>query len=146
MSEHQSAVSPEITFTTHHDDSIIKRFMKVTWILSIITIIELFFGFGLAKHWFGYSHTVILFIKGVICILSLLKAYYIVGVFMHLGDELKNFRMTIITTLAVFVWFIIAFLSDGTSWKNLRNTNAGTKEYIKTEEVKPAAAKEGAKD
>jgi hypothetical protein len=30
--------------------------------------------------------------------------------------------MTIIVPLMLFVWFIIAFLADGDSWKNLRNT------------------------
>jgi hypothetical protein len=41
---------------------------------------------------------------------------------MHLGDEIRNFIMTIIVPLMLFVWFIIAFLADGDSWKNLRNT------------------------
>jgi len=30
--------------------------------------------------------------------------------------------MTIVVPLALFVWFIIAFLYDGNSFKNLRNT------------------------
>jgi cytochrome c oxidase subunit IV len=150
MSEHHSSVSsPEITYAAPHKDDAVKKFMKVTWVLSIITIIELVLGLGLAKSWFGESSAVILFIKGVICILSLAKAYYIVSVFMHLGDEIRNFIMTIVVPLCLFIWFILAFLWDGGSWKNLRNTNAGSRPdiTIEKEAPKPAAPTEkGAKD
>jgi hypothetical protein len=61
-------------------------------------------------------------IKGVIVILMMAKAFYIVAYFMHLKHELKNLIMTIVVPLALFIWFITAFLSDGNSFKNLRNT------------------------
>lgn len=111
--------------TVHHehtdDTTFKKKVWKTTWILSGITIIELFLGFGLAKSWFGDSTGLILFIKGVICILSLAKAFYIVSIFMHLGDEIRNFIMTIVVPLLLFIWFIAAFIWDGNSYKNLRN-------------------------
>jgi cytochrome c oxidase subunit 4 len=50
------------------------------------------------------------------------KAFYIVAYFMHLKHEIKNLIMTIVVPLALFVWFIIAFLYDGNSFRNLRNT------------------------
>jgi hypothetical protein len=50
------------------------------------------------------------------------KAFYIVAYFMHLKHELKNLIMTIVVPLALFVWFIGAFLADGNSFRNLRNT------------------------
>jgi cytochrome c oxidase subunit 4 len=128
--------SPEITFHPQHAEGT-GKIWKTFWILSIITIIELVLGFGIAKHWYG-SHTMILFVKGVICILSLAKAFYIVGIFMHLGDEIKNFIMTIIVPLLLFIWFITAFLWDGNSWKNLRNKYGGQK-APQTEQVAPAA-------
>ena len=147
MSEHHSTLSsPEITYAAPHKDDAVKRFMKVTWVLSIITLIELAMGFGLAKHWYGDSSGLILFIKGVICILSLAKAYYIVSVFMHLGDEIRNFIMTIVVPLCLFIWFILAFLWDGSSWRNLRNTNAGSRAAPTEQHTKPAAAEKGAKD
>ena len=61
-------------------------------------------------------------IKGVIVILMMSKAFYIVAYFMHLKHEVKNLIMTIIVPLLLFVWFITAFLWDGGSFKNLRNT------------------------
>ena len=39
-----------------------------------------------------------------------------VKVFMHLGDEFKNMILTILIPLVLFVWFIIAFLMDGSFW------------------------------
>ena len=57
----------------------------------------------------------------MVCILTLAKAYYIVSVFMHLGDEIRNMIMTIVVPLMLFIWFIAAFLWDGNSYKNLRN-------------------------
>jgi cytochrome c oxidase subunit IV len=145
MSEHQqhghNVSSPEITFG-HPPAEGTGRIWKIFWLLSFVTIVELVLGFGLAKQWYG-SDSMILFVKGVICILSFAKAYYIVSVFMHLGDEIRNFIMTIVVPLCLFIWFIIAFLWDGDSWKNLRNRYGG--EPAKQEQVAPAHDN-GAKD
>jgi hypothetical protein len=122
-----SQVSDEITFSPSHADheSFIKVVKKVTIILSVITIIEL--GLGLLMYNLGHgSPTTILMIKGVVTILSLAKAFYITSYFMHLGDEIRNFIMTIVVPLLLFVWFIGAFLWDGSSWRDLRNTEAGS--------------------
>lgn len=146
MSEHV-LTSPEVSFAAQPSGST-RRIWVITAVLSIITVIELVLGFGLAKHWYGDPATskgAILFVKGVICILSLAKAYYIVSVFMHLGDEIRNFIMTIVVPLLLFIWFIIAFLWDGDSWRNLRNTDGGSRK-APTEQVTPAAKEHGAKD
>ena len=125
--EHQHTLSsPEISYAPDHSGGT-GKIWKIFWLLSVVTIIELVLGLGLALHWYG-SDGMILFVKGAICILSFAKAYYIVSVFMHLGDEIRNFIMTIVVPLMLFVWFILAFLLDGNSWKNLRNTNAGSHE------------------
>jgi cytochrome c oxidase subunit IV len=145
MSNH-SAVSPEVTFAPEHGGST-KRIWQVFTLLSIITIIELFMGYAMTKQagWVDKHSALGTFFVGAICILSVAKAYYIVGVFMHLGSELRNFRLTIVTTLALFIWFIAAFLMDGNSWRNLKNTNAGSKEAPKTEQHEPAAVDKNAK-
>ncbi len=108
----------EVSF--HHEPTSDKsRIWKTTIILSVITLIEL--GFGFLMYFTEFPHWLDLFIKGVIVILSLAKAFYIVGIFMHLGDEIKNMIMTIIVPLMLFIWFIAAFLWDGSSYKTLRN-------------------------
>lgn len=133
MSQAQLA-SAEITFASPHgdDQSFYKVVKKVTIILSIITIVELCMGLLIYKIGNG-SHTAVLLIKGLVTILSLAKAFFITSYFMHLGDEIRNFIMTIIFPLMLFVWFIAAFLLDGASWRNLRNTQAGSKEAIHSE-------------
>lgn len=133
----------------HHDDRAqIKRIWKTFWILLIITIVELGIGLAIYSIHKGESpnETLVLMFKGVVCILTLAKAFYIVGVFMHLGDEIRNMIMTIIVPLLLFVWFIIAFLWDGNAWKNLKNTDAGSREYIEKPHEKLPAKEKGHKD
>ena len=104
----------------HHEPSAsTKRIWRTFWILLIITIIEL--GLGLLMYAIEMDSWIVLFIKGVICILTLAKAFYIVSVFMHLGDEIRNMIMTIVVPLFLFVWFIAAFLWDGNSFRTMRN-------------------------
>ena len=38
-----------------------------------------------------------------------------------LGDEIRNMIMTIVVPLLLFVWFIGAFLWDGSAFRNNRN-------------------------
>lgn len=94
----------------------VKRIWKVFWILLVITIAEVILGMFFSHH----------MPKGLVAFfflsLTLLKAGYIVSVFMHLGDELKNFFITIMIPLTLFIWFIIAFLSDGSFWLHMNLT------------------------
>jgi hypothetical protein len=108
----------------HAEDSIFrKRVRKTTILLSIITLIELGIGLTIYTIHKGAdpNASLVLAFKGMVCILTLAKAYYIVSVFMHLGDEIRNMIMTIVVPLMLFIWFIIAFIADGNSYKNLRN-------------------------
>ena len=138
--------SSEVTFHPEHTGGT-KRIWKIFWVLSVLTIIELALGYFLYGMHGNLAYFLVITTKIVIGILTLAKAYYIVSVFMHLGDEVRNLIMTIVVPLVLFVWFIIAFLSDGNSWKNLRNTNAGSREYIekKTEQKVPAPVESGDK-
>jgi cytochrome c oxidase subunit IV len=116
----EHTLAAEIESRNEHASAGRKEVYKITLYLTVLTIIELALGF-LMMHWDEESfkrH----FVKGVICILMVWKAFYIVGYFMHLKHELRNMIMTIVIPLLLFVWFIIAFLADGNSYKNLRNT------------------------
>lgn len=121
--EHQTLL-PEVTFAHHVSDEEFKRRVKrTTIILSVITIIELGIGLSIYTIHKGPDPNtfLVLAFKGLVCILTLAKAYYIVSVFMHLGDEIRNMIMTIVVPLMLFIWFIAAFIIDGNSYKNLRN-------------------------
>ena len=141
MSSNHVVSSPEISFPPAPSETT-KKIWKTFWLLSVVTVIELAIGLTIYNIHKGEhpNASLVLFFKGMVCILSLAKAYYIVSIFMHLGDEIRNFIMTTIVPLMLFLWFIGAFLWDGNSWKNLRNTVAGSK---KTEQVAPSGHGEG---
>ena len=142
--------APATEVVIHHEPaSSTKRIWKVFWILLVITLVEL--GLGLSLYALDLPEGLrIHLIKGVIIILSLAKAYYIVSYFMHLGDEIRNMVMTIVVPLMLFIWFILAFLGDGNSYKNLRNKydpyykERGTKEQQLKKEDRQE--KKGGKD
>lgn len=108
MQHHSDVNSPE-------SKSQVKRIWKIFWILLVITVVEVFMGMF-------FSHSMP---KGLVnfmfLALTILKAGYIVSVFMHLGDEFKNFITTVLIPLVLFVWFIIAFLADGFFWLRMNN-------------------------
>jgi cytochrome c oxidase subunit 4 len=153
MDQHQNMISPEITFHHQHSDAEFrKRVRKTTILLSVITMIELGFGLTIYTMHKGEhpSALLILMFKGMVCILTIAKAYYIVSVFMHLGDEIRNMIMTIVVPLMLFIWFIVAFIYDGNSYKNLRNrydkyfeeSTMPTKEHNKDTLILKAGGKE----
>jgi len=78
-----------------------KEVIKVTIILSVLTVIELALGFAMMGMEQGSSLK--LAIKGTIVILMLAKAFYIVGYFMHLKHEVKNLIMTIVVPLLLIL-------------------------------------------
>jgi len=126
------------TNDTHaeQDGGAIAEIKKVTIILSVLTIVELILGFWMIGM---ESKALVLGVKGTIVILMMAKAFYIVAYFMHLKHEVKNLIMTIVVPLTLFIWFIVAFLADGNSFRNLRNTyNPYYKEQSTIKVVQPA--------
>ena len=51
---------------------------------------------------------------------TLVKAFYIVSIFMHMKYEKKALALTVLMPLAFLIWFIIAFLWEGISWNVMR--------------------------
>lgn len=115
--EHSHNTS-EVSFHHEASDST-KRIWRTFWVLLGLTIAEL--ALGLSMYAFSMPPFMHLFLKGVIVILTLAKAYYIVSIFMHLGDEIRNLIMTIVVPLMLFAWFIGAFLWDGNAYRTKRN-------------------------
>lgn len=92
------------------------RIWKVFWILLAVTIVEVVLGMF-------FSHSIPRgLLNAMFLLLTLFKAGYIVSVFMHLGDELRNFMITVLIPLTLFIWFIIAFLADGGFWLHMNST------------------------
>ena len=95
----------------------VKKIWRVFWILLVITLVEVVLGMFFS-HEMPKALVAFLFLS-----LTLLKAGYIVAIFMHLGDEFKGFLITVMIPLVLFIWFIIAFLSDGGFWLHMNLTS-----------------------
>lgn len=112
-----------------------KRIWRTFWILLVITVFELLVAIIYFETHFFPKH----FLNGVFIIATLAKAFFIVAEFMHLGHEIKNLVMTIAVPCCLFIWFIIAFLWDGSSYHELRMRYDGYQlQQSKTKIVKPA--------
>src|SRR5450432_3709609 len=101
-----SQVSPaQVMQHQPNDNAQVKKIWKTFWLLLFLTIAELSIGLTIYTLHKGANpnHTLVLMFKGLVCILTLAKAFYIVSIFMHLGDEIKNLIMTIIVPLLLFV-------------------------------------------
>ena len=91
-----------------------KAVWRITLWLSIITIVEILMALLLADYLPKWA-----LISGMI-ILSLLKAFFIVGEFMHLKYELRALILSILVPLVLLIWFIISFIMEGEAWRLMR--------------------------
>ena len=110
----------------------IKAVKKGLILLAVITLIEVLvslfgkghlgidpsFSFELNLGLIEGNIAPLLIVVGLLLIgLSLYKAYYIVYMFMHMADEVKGLRMSVVLPMLLFVWAVIAFFQEGNSWK-----------------------------
>ncbi|HVW61988.1 MAG TPA: cytochrome C oxidase subunit IV family protein [Puia sp.] len=104
--------------TGHHEPSFsTKPIIRTFWILLGITLVELLLATIHLKTGFPPKYV----LNGIYLILTCAKAFYIIAEFMHLRHEIKNLIMTVAVPATLFIWFIISFLWDGGSYKELRN-------------------------
>ncbi len=96
----------EYSLDTHHDEETGKKVRKkiymVLLIMSVVTIVEVGLGMKLSG-----DPAYATMLKYIFIALTLLKAGYIVMVFMHLGDERKNLRWTILGPYIVLIGYLI---------------------------------------
>jgi len=99
----------EYSLNTHHSEEagvkIRKNIFKVTAILTVITVAEVFVGIKLNRE--IASPGLWQAIKYAYIILTLVKAGYIVLSFMHLGDERQNIRRVILAPYVLFISYLI---------------------------------------
>ncbi len=86
-----------------------KNILRVTLILSIITLFE----FAFALLWPDEISRTILNISFLV--MTIAKAFFIVSEFMHLGHEAKSLIQSILIPLVFLVWLIIALMIEGSS-------------------------------
>lgn len=103
---------PNYEVLAQHDEAYGKKIRKklwgVFWLLLIVTLVEVFVGvkatdFGLSK----------VFLKCFFITFTVIKAYYIVYTFMHLGDEQRWAKWIIIAPFTGFILYLIFMMVIG---------------------------------
>ena len=100
-------VNDSYALNAHHSEEegvkIRKKIIFVTVLLTLITAVEVAMGIIFKRAETFTWET----IKWSFIVLTLVKAGYIVMIFMHLGDERKNLRNTILIPYLVFIIYLI---------------------------------------
>lgn len=101
----------EYSLYNHHNEEQGKKIRKkiwfVTFLLTAITIVEVGVGIYFNRRILGPESGAWTTIKIAYILLTLVKAGYIVMSFMHLGDERRNVRITILAPYALFIIYLV---------------------------------------
>ncbi|MCU0339764.1 MAG: cytochrome C oxidase subunit IV family protein [Spirosomaceae bacterium] len=88
-----------------------KAIWRTFWILLIITALE----FAIAFTLHASPLKTAIFVG-----MTIIKAFYIVGEFMHLKHEMKSLIWTILLPCIFVVWLLLALMMEGGSIFDLR--------------------------
>jgi len=111
MSEFHDDYPSYETMALHDEDhgkKIRKKIIFVFLLLLVVTIVEIYVGMK-AEDW-GLSS---LFLKVFFIGFTIIKAFYIVYSFMHLGDEVKWTKWLIIAPFSGFILYLIFMMTIG---------------------------------
>ena len=84
----------------------VRLFIRVTIILAAVTALEYLIAFTVPHEYQFIRVTVFI-------ALTIVKAFYIVMEFMHLGHEKRSLKMSIILPMAFVVFFIAIMIYQG---------------------------------
>lgn len=98
-----------------HEGMTKKKIWYVFWVLFAITALEFILALAVPETIMSQG------IKNIIYIvLTLMKAFYIVGYFMHLKFENLGLIYCIVVPMIFIVGFIVSMLYEGNYWLFLR--------------------------
>jgi cytochrome c oxidase subunit IV len=113
-------VNDSYSLDSHHSEEagvkIRKKVYFVTVLLTAITAVEVAMGI-IFKRAETYTWEAI---KWTFIILTLVKAGYIILSFMHLGDERKGLKYTVLTPYLLFIAYLI-FIAFTEGWGHLES-------------------------
>ena len=102
MATHDPSLSPEEIRKAN-----VRKILRVMFILAAVTIVEFIFAFS----WPSAADRTLLNI--LFLALTIVKAFYIVAEFMHLGGEVKTLILAIILPMVFVVWLTVALWIEG---------------------------------
>ena len=118
----------EYSLDYHHSEEEGKKVRKKIWmvtaLLSIVTIVEVGVGIVLPRASVGADSWAWFAIKLGYIALTVVKAGYIVMIFMHLGDEYSGLRKMILYPYILFILYLVFILymeasHVGEAWNTL---------------------------
>lgn len=77
---------------------------KTFWILLILTAIEFVIAFTMPANTLRVA---------IFCGMTIVKAFYIVGEFMHLKHEVKSLIWAVLVPTIFVVWLLVALIYEG---------------------------------
>ena len=87
---------------------------KVFWILLVVTSVEVLLGINQPEILVGNRFLETSLLNHIFIVLTLVKAGYIVLVFMHLGFERTTFKWTILIPAFILIpYLLFILLSEG---------------------------------
>jgi len=95
-----------------------KLIWKVFGILSIITIVEVVLGIVKPEALFYTKIAGTSILNIIFLVLTLVKAYYITWFFMHMADETKSLRRSVVWTAVFLIIYLATLLLIEASYVN----------------------------
>ena len=88
----------------------------VFWILFVLTTVEVLLGIFKPTFLTANSLIGVSLLNHTFIILTLVKAYYIVGTFMHLGHEQSSLQISIVAPMWILVSYLLFILLSEASY------------------------------
>lgn len=84
----------------------IRKIWMTALILAVLTAVEFIVAFSLPYEMAGLK-------AAIFIVMTIVKAFYIVGEFMHLKHEVKGLIWSILLPAAFVIWMLVALLVEG---------------------------------
>lgn len=94
---------------------------KTIILLGAITIFEVFVALLGKGYIIDGFHLPGILVGGLMIVMSIVKAYFIVYEFMHMKYEVPGLLKTVLFPTLLLVWAVVAFFWEGSDWKARRS-------------------------
>lgn len=105
-----------------HEGMTKSRIIRVAVILSVITCCEFFIALYLVPRYADFAHS---WANPIYILLTLLKAFYIIGFFMHLKFERTSLIISIVVPVLFIIGLILVLTNESHHWITLRSAFKG---------------------
>lgn len=112
-----STETPHTEHAGEHEGMTRKRIWNVFFVLLGITCVEFFIALYLVPHGHMTYHSA----NPIYIVLTLAKAFYIVGYFMHLKFERLGLVFAIIVPVLFIIGLILVLTNESHHWIDLRS-------------------------